>query len=124
MAGFIELFVKVKGHFDFDVTNPADVKRVYVNRPTIIKTVLSEEGILDTMKERGIPRNRAIEDLFVEGSRQNVRPEDIISISSEDDKALDRIAGLYGVPKAKLGQDDLHNPKHVKPIETAESEDA
>lgn len=120
MPDYIELLVKVKGHYDFDVTDPADVKMVYVNRPTIIKAVLSEQGIKDTMKERGIPRSRAIEDLFIESARQNVKPEDIVAISSQDEKALDRITGVYDVPKAKLTEADMHNPKHVTPLKEAE----
>lgn len=116
----IELFVKVKGHYDFDITDPTDIKRVYVERQTVIRTEISEAGIVATMAERGIPRKRAIEELFIEGSRMNVRPEDIVSISSDDDTALTRIVDIYDVPKGKLVAADMHNKRHVKPIETAE----
>lgn len=119
----IDFYVKVRGHYDFDVSDPSDVKQVYVMRPTIIHTVLSEEGIAATMAERGIPRNRAIEDLFVEGTRNSVRPEDIISISCDQPGPLERVAGLYGVKTAGLGQGDMSNPRHVKPIEVAEVAD-
>lgn len=123
MPDAIEFYAKVNGHYDFDVTDPNDVKQVYVMRPTILKTVLSEEGIAATMAERGIPRNRAIEDLFVEGTRNAVRPEDIVSISCDQPGPLERVVGLYDVATAELGQADMSNPDHVEPIEVAEVAD-
>lgn len=123
MPDAIDFYVKVRGHYDFDVSDPNDVKQVYVVRPTIIHTVLSEEGIAATMAERGIPRNRAIEDLFVEGTRNSVRPEDIISISSDQPGPLERVASLYDVKTAELGAKDMSSPRHVKPIEVAEVSD-
>ena len=122
-VGAIEFFVKVKGHYDFDVSDPSDVKLVYLARPTVIKTVLSEEGIVATMAERGVPRNRAIEDLFVEGTRSSVRTEDIVSISCDQPGPLERVASLYGVRPADLGDKDMTNPRHVKALEVAEVTD-
>lgn len=119
-TGGIEFYVKVRGHYDFDISNPDDVKRVYVIRDTVMKTVLSEQGILDTMRERGIPRNRAIEDLFVEANRTNVLPEDIVSISSDQPGPLERVTSLYEAKSADLGPASMSDPKHVKSIQRAE----
>lgn len=119
-TGSIEFYVKVRGHYDFDISDPEDVKRVYVVRQTVLKTVLSEQGILDTMRERGIPRNRAVEDLFIEGARNIVKPEDIISISSDQPGPLDRVAKMYEVKTADLGPRSMSDPHHVKPIHKAE----
>ena len=120
----IEFYVKVKGHYDFDVTDPADVKQVYVVRSTVTKLVLSEEGIADTMAERGVPYKRAIEDLVIESLRNVVRPEDIVSISSDNPSALERVSELYGVKRAGLGPEAMSDPRHVKPLNRSEVSDA